>query len=284
MKLSGLASLVAVALASSLAGFGCEDDVQTTKRDAAVRDATPDSPGTGGMGGSRDAAVDTGGSGGTADARVDTGAPDVPVDAPMPDAPPDTLPRDTASPDAALPDTAPPDTALPDTAPPDTALPDTAPPDTALPDTATSDAATVATSCSQVNCPAMLDVTNQCDGDDQTCTVQTVNADPETKNICFANMVKKVSTATDNGVTLVVRKPDGSPCYTLEVDSPDTADDTWIFKSPAGTILSEVNVPTAGPVILTCPSNGTRWDITLAGCAGMEGEGDACATGTCAIP
>jgi hypothetical protein len=263
-----------MALAYSAAGVGCEDDVPPPKRDASAtgaRDGSSDSAtgGTGGTGGSPDAAAD----------RAPDTMPDTPV---MPDAAPD-MPPDTQLPDTRPPDTLPPDTQAPDTQPPDTQLPDTQPPDTQLPDMQPPDtdpnAVTVITMCAQLVCPAFTDVTNACNADNQTCVVQAVSMDPPTRNICAANGVRKVSSDTANGVQLVVSRPGGLPCYTLDVDSPAGGPEVWIFKSPTNVTLATVTVA-PGSAILQCPSNNTRWDITNAGCAGMEGEGD-CTGGVC---
>jgi hypothetical protein len=281
MKRTGLASLVVIALAYSAAGIGCEDDVPPPKRDAATtggRDGSIDM--TGGTGGSAGMGGSGGGNPDMAPDRMPDTTPDVPVDTPVtPDAPPDTQPPDTQPPDTLPPDTLPPDTQPPDTQPPDTQPPDTQPPDTQPPDT--NPGIVVVTECSQVNCPALTDVTNACDGDDVACTVQTVSMDPPTRNICLVNGVKKVSTETDNGVQLVVTRSGGAACYTLDIDSPAVGPEIWIFKSPGNVTLGTVTV--GATAILECPSNNTRWDITLAGCAGMEGEGD-CAGGVCAVP
>ncbi len=290
MKLPGLASLLAVAVAFSTAGFGCEDDIPVRRDASAGRDGSTDR-GTDGAGG-RDGSLDTAGPDAAVDAPADATpdtTTDVPVDSPVdtatPDAPPDTVPPDTALPDTRPPDTAPPDTAPPDTAPPDTAPPDTALPDTALPDTGTADTATVVASCAEINCPALLAATNQCPGDNITCRVRTVPAsDPEVKHICLMNGVKKVSTATDNGVTLAVTTMAGAACYTLEVDHPAVGPELWIFKAPAGAELARVVVG-ASSAILTCAANNAVYDITNAGCDGMEGEGDGCiADPTCIVP
>jgi hypothetical protein len=283
MKRSGLASLVAIALAYSAAGIGCEDDVPPPRRDAATtggRDGSVDTAGggtggTGGMGGSGGSSPDA-----TPDRAPDT-MPDTPIDTPVtPDAPPDTQPPDTQPPDTLPPDTQPPDTLPPDTQPPDTQPPDTLPPDTQPPDTG--NGVTVVTECSQVNCPALTNVTNMCNGDNQTCLSQTILMDPLTKRICVNNGVRKVSTATDNGVQLVVTRPGNLPCYTLDIDSPAGGPEVWIFKTSdnPGVTLGTVTI-TGGNAILTCAANNTRWDITVAGCAGMEGEGD-CTDGACA--
>jgi hypothetical protein len=278
MKLSGFASLLAVAVAFSAAGIGCEDDVPTPKRDASAgRDGSADR-GPDGAGG-RDGSVDTGAGGsGGADAAVDRvpdGSPDSPVDAPVTvDAPPDTQPADTAS---------------PDTASPDTASPDTASPDTASPDTAT-DATTVVTECEDIPCPALIAATSQCLSDDVMCTVRdlTPDAGPETRNICLMNGVKKQSTETDNGFSIAVNKAAGGLCYTLEIDIPGNAPELWIYKAPGGAELARVSVDGVNNrSILTCTATGATFDVTNAGCDGLEGEGDGCATdtgGTCVFP
>jgi hypothetical protein len=119
---------------------------------------------------------------------------------------------------------------------------------------------------------------------------QVTSMDPQTRtNFCHVNGVKKRSTTTyDNTgrymTVMRVLKPDGSPCYTLEMSGLSTGDtETQVWKSPSGAVLlSGTWTKSVDRLILSC--QGMSYDTREVGCPGLDGEPDTaiqCPPGAC---
>ena len=145
----------------------------------------------------------------------------------------------------------------------------------------------VATSCFQIPCQDLFRTAATCNGEEQTCQSQvTTQGEVVQSNYCLANGVKKrsTSTSTDVGYKTVmnVSRPDGSPCYVLELTGSDTADEeTMVWRTPGGFLLLFATwSKSTNRLILTCGSE--KYDPRNLSCPGLEGEpGSDCPAGVC---
>ncbi|HEY0711518.1 MAG TPA: hypothetical protein VGF45_02520 [Polyangia bacterium] len=146
------------------------------------------------------------------------------------------------------------------------------------------------TSCSQINCPSLMNLVTTCNGSGSTCTqAMSTAGQVTTTNYCHANGVKKTATYNDatKFISMRVQRANGTHCYTLEMSPGSSANqENWTYKSPTGAVLGTAVSnfgATSSTITLRCEGSTYVINTAQVDCAGTDGQPgpNECAAGAC---